>query len=358
MAERFAATVAVGEERGALALRVDGREVLDIRGGPRDPATGEAWAEDTLACCFSVTKGVFVLLLHRLVDMGLLSLDVPVATLWPAFSAHGKDQITILDVLTHRAGLPATAEPAKHGMLYDQSAMAAALAASAPVVPVRDEPAYHNMTYGTLLTRIMEGATGRDIRTLIAEELTGPLQADFAIGLSAPDRARTAVLTQQDPDALFSALRDAPETLFARSMAFFDPTETFMSERWQTTAIGSGSGHATARGIARLYEAYIADGFLSPDRRNGIGQEIARTEADPVLGLPLRLGQGVELSNPPVLDFGPSSAAMGYWGAGGAQGFADPGAGLAFGYVTGHMDPTLGSSPRCRALIEEVYACL
>jgi len=49
---------------------------------------------------------------------------------------------------------------------------------------------------------------------------------------------------------------------------------------------------------------------------------------------------------------------MGYWGAGGAQGLADPEAGLALGYVTGHMAAGLGSSPRFRGYLAEVYACL
>ncbi len=358
VAEAFAESVAMGGERGGLALRLDGRAVLDIRGGMRDPESGLAWDKDTLACCFSVTKGVFVLLTQKLVDRGVLDPGTCVATLWPAFAAKGKDAITLHDVLTHRAGLPATETAVPNGLLYDQPAMAAALAASAPVTPLRAAPAYHNMTYGTLLTAILEAATREDIRTLIARVLTGPLGADFTIGLSPQDRARTAVLTQDDPGGLFRAMRDAPETLFARSMAFFDPEETFTSERWQSTVIGSGSGHATAAGIARLYEAFIAGDFLSPERRRAIGQEVARTDADAVLGLPLRLGEGMELSAPPLLDFGPNPRSMGYWGAGGAQGFADPDAGLAFGYVTGHMDATLGSSPRCRALIREVYACL
>ena len=70
---------------------------------------------------------------------------------------------------------------------------------------------------------------------------------------------------------------------------------------------------------------------------------------DPILGMPIRYGEGIELSAPPALDFGPNPAALGYWGAGGAQGFADPEAELSFGYVTGRMDPGLGSSPRARA---------
>jgi CubicO group peptidase (beta-lactamase class C family) len=79
---------------------------------------------------------------------------------------------------------------------------------------------------------------------------------------------------------------------------------------------------------------------------------------DPILGLPLRYGAGVELCLPPFIDFGPSPRALGHWGAGGATGFADPEAGLAFGYVTGDMAAGMGSSKRARALVAALYDCL
>lgn len=357
-ADQFRAAVAAGEERGALAVRVAGRTVLDLHGGAADPGTGTPWQADTLACCFSVTKGVFALLVQRLAATGRLSLDAAVAGCWPDFAARGKSAITVRDVLTHRAGLPAVDGPVAPGLLYAPQAMAAALAASAPVVPPRAAPVYHNMTYGTLLAEIVRRATGDDAADLIEREIARPLGADFAIGLGMADRARAARLTQDDPGGLFRALAAEPEGLFARSMASFDPHEDFNSGRWRGTVIGSGSGHATALGIARIYEALIAGPLLPPERRAAIGQEVARTKHDPVLGLPLRLGEGVELSEPPGLDFGPSPRAMGYWGAGGAQGVADPDAGLAVGYVTGHMAAGLGSAPRLRRYLAEVYACL
>lgn len=332
--------------------------MVDMHGGAADPETGAPWRADTLACGFSVSKGVFALLVQRLVATGRLSLDAPVARLWPAFAVQDKQAITVRDALTHRAGLPAVDGPVTPGLLYRPRDMAATLAASAPVVPPRAAPAYHNMTYGTLLAEIVRRATGADPADLIARELAGPLGADFAIGLGQADRARAARLTQDDPGGLFRALAAEPESLFARSMAFFDPEEDFNSARWRAAVIGSGSGHATALGIARLYEALIAGSLLPPERRAAIGREVARSERDPVLGLPLRLGEGPELSTPPGLDFGPSPRAMGYWGAGGAQGLADPEAGLALGYVTGHMAAGLGSSPRLRGYLVEVFACL
>ena len=84
--DAFTALVASGKERGSIAVVIDGRSVVDVWGGLADPATGRPWARDTLACCFSVSKGVLSLLAHRLVDLSLLDLEWPVARLWPEFA--------------------------------------------------------------------------------------------------------------------------------------------------------------------------------------------------------------------------------------------------------------------------------
>ena len=54
---------------------------------------------------------------------------------------------------------------------------------------------------------------------------------------------------------------------------------------------------------------------------------------------------------------GRSPRAFGHFGTGGALGFADPDAGVAFGYVMNHVIPRWQSS-RNRALIDAVYDCL
>ncbi len=360
VADLFSNLVSAGSERGALAVAIDGHVVVDIHGGAADPLSGRPWRKDTLACCFSVTKGVFSLLAHLLIDRGSLDPDRRVADLWPEFAAGGKGDITIADVMTHRAGLPAVSQACARGDLYNWETMTGLLAASRSVVEPRAAPVYHNMTYGYLLGEIMRRATGRPVRDLLADLLCQPLGVDFAIGLSAADQARIASLTQDDPDSLFRRLEAEPDTLFSRSMAFFDESEDFNTERWRGAVIGAGSGHATAPALARLYGQLVnSRSFLSAARQADARTERCRSAGvDPVLGLPIRHALGFELSLPPSLDFGPNPATTGYWGAGGATAFADPDSRLAFGYVTGAMAPGLGSSDRARALVAVAYDCM
>ena len=358
VADAFAAAIADGTERGALCVMAADRVLVDIRGGTA--AHGRVWAEDTLACCFSVRKGVLSLLAHVMIARGLLQLETRVAALWPAFAAQGKGTITVHDVLTHRAGLPAVSGQVERGDLYDWARMIGHLEGSAPVVPPQDVPVYHNMTYGHLLGEVLCRAAGvSHLPTLLHQMVTGPLGADFRIGLQAQDIARCATLTQDDPTALFLAVKDEPATLFARSMAFFAEGEDFNSDPWRCAVVGSGSGHATAQAIARLYGQLVWPGGLLPRATQiALRREQCRNPADPILGLPVRYGLGFELSLPPGLDFGPNPQAVGHWGAGGAQGFADPDTGLSFGYVTGHMSGAMGSSVRGRAYVAALYDCL
>ena len=100
-----------GEVGAAVAISIDGRPVVDLWGGWADGVCGAPWRRDTLVNFFSVGKALSAVCVHRLVERGLLALDAPVARYWPAFAAAGKDAISVRDVLSHRAGLPAVAAP-------------------------------------------------------------------------------------------------------------------------------------------------------------------------------------------------------------------------------------------------------
>lgn len=361
LANRFDALLACGEEPGAgIAVIADGRVAVDLWGGTKNQTNGDPWQEDTLACCFSVTKGILSLLALRLVTLGLLDIDKTVASLWPDFAVEGKGKITVEDVLCHRAGLPAAAGHVRTGDLYNWDRMTRALAASPPVVSTDGPPVYHNMTYGYLLGEVLRRTGGQTLSDLVYTQLAQPLDSAFHIGLDNEANARCATISQEDPGGLFRATAAEPDSLFARSMAGFDTTETFNSDRWRRASIGSGNGHATARGIATIYDQLIAaDGLIDRSLQRSIIKETGRSDGDdPILGIPVRYGTGFELSLPPSLDFGPNSETLGYWGAGGALGFADRSAGVAFGYVTRHMAPDLGCSSRGQALVASLYEAL
>lgn len=124
---------------------------------------------------------------------------------------------------------------------------------------------------------------------------------------------------------------------------------------WRESVIPSTSGHGTARAVAALYAALLAGEVASP----ALVAEATRVHSDGtdrVLGRPSRFGLGFQLhqeSRP----LGGSGAGFGHYGYGGSLGFADPPAGVAFGYLTNRPGERW-QTPRTQALIDALYGCL
>src|SRR5262245_27849119 len=116
-----------GEVGAAVHVTCEGETVVDLVGGWSDEAGTEPWASDTLGGFYSVGKSLLGLLLLRLVDAGHVGLDDPIASVWPEFAAEGKQDFTLRDALSHRAGVPAIREPLTDEDLFDWERMTGAL---------------------------------------------------------------------------------------------------------------------------------------------------------------------------------------------------------------------------------------
>jgi CubicO group peptidase (beta-lactamase class C family) len=121
-----------GEVGASLCLVVAGKVVLDLWGGWQDEAHQRPYRHDTLVNVFSVGKAVAALAVARLVGAGLLDYDEPVARTWPEFAQAGKTAITVRQLVSHQAGLPANGTTLPAGAIFDWDAMCDALAAHPP----------------------------------------------------------------------------------------------------------------------------------------------------------------------------------------------------------------------------------
>jgi CubicO group peptidase (beta-lactamase class C family) len=132
------------------------------------------------------------------------------------------------------------------------------------------------------------------------------------------------------------------------------------TEKWRSSVIPSTSGHGNGRAVADLYAGMIGSGVRfavtpGPD----VLREATRGEVDGddvILQRPSRFGIGFQLPLP-TRPLGPSPAAFGHYGYGGALGFADPANELAFGYVMNRPGDRW-QTPRANRLIDAVYDCL
>ena len=118
----------------------------------------------------------------------------------------------------------------------------------------------------------------------------------------------------------------------------------------------STNTHGTALGVARVYAALLEPGRLLSPGPAGRGHPPQSVGFCPVLGEEVTFGLGFTPTTP-RRPFGPNPGSFGHYGTGGAVGFADPEAGVAFGYVMNQVIPRWQST-RNRSLIDAVYACL
>lgn len=361
-----------------MAVVVDGSPVVDLWAGWADGARHRPWQQDTLVDVFSVGKAMVTLCVLRLVDQGKLDLDAPVSGVWPEFGAGGKAEITVRTLLSHRAGLPAIRQVLPRGAMYDWQRMTAAIAEQEPWWEPGTAHGYHVNTFGFLAGEIVRRVSDQRVGVFFDREIACPLGAEFRFGVAEQDVARTAdfIFTEETTRFAEETTRpsDVDRTLLERAederrrlmaqRAYLNPPDITGIEgavntaAWRRAEMPSTNGHATARGIARIYGALAAGGTLDGTRVL-LSETIkeATVEAsdgtDLVLGRRSRFGLGFQLTQP-ERPLGPNQGSFGHFGAGGSVGFADPDAGVAFAYTMNRGGPRW-RNPRNRALIDALY---
>ena len=205
--ERFAAVrdalarnLDSGAELGAsLVLDIDGDIVIDMWGGFRDQARAIPWSEDTITNVWSSTKTVTSLAALMLVDRGELDVDAPVARYWPEFGAAGKQDVLVRQLMSHASGVSGLDQPAVVEDLYDWPKATSRMAAQAPWWEPGIALGYHALNYGHLVGEVVRQVTGQTLKKFVADEIAGPLGADFQIGAAESDWGRIADVVPPPP---------------------------------------------------------------------------------------------------------------------------------------------------------------
>ena len=341
--------VAEGPEIGLqVAAYLDGKLVIDTWAGLADPATKRAVDGDTLFMLSSTTKGVTATCAHVLADKGKkLDYDQPVAYYWPEFGAHGKDKVTVRDVLAQRSGVPQTPVGYTPEWLSDWDRMCRGIADLTPMFEPSIRTAYASCTYGNMVGEVIRRIDGRPIGQFLQEEVSGPL-GGIDLYLGVPDAAlpRVAVLTDAPP---------APPEYDARMVgepAGSQVAKWFNQRAIQQSAIPGSGGIMSARALARHY-AMLANGgeldgvrILSPESI-ARGTELQSFEWDEVYHVRVRRALGYRRAQ----DCGPKAgpSAFGHVGGGGSFGYADPERKFAIGFAKNYFSYNTGGPTQRRA---------
>jgi CubicO group peptidase (beta-lactamase class C family) len=343
--------IAEGQQAGVqVAAYRHGEPIIELAAGVMGADDPRPVAADTLFNCFSTTKGVAALALHMLADRGLIDYGAPVAKYWPAFAANGKERITVEQAMSHQAGLHAMPVPATADFVCDWEAGLAHVANGTPAWEPGTATGYHALTYAWVVGGIVQGASGRHIKDVIAEDIAAPLGIGSEMYVGIPDgvEQRLATLIELEANPEMEALIP-PDHDFFKAMPR-DTGASFNDMRIRKACIPSANGHFSARALARMYGALANGGeidgvrLVSKERIAAMQRVLTDAPDRVLLGMPLTKGIGFMMGgdmNGVRSVSGPRRTAFGHSGAGGSTAFADPEAGLAVAVTINKMQNTL-----------------
>ncbi len=364
--DAFAESFSIDGDVGAsLAVTIGGEPVVDLWGGTQDAGGAMPWEEDTIINVFSTTKTMCNLSALVLASRGQLDVDAPVATYWPEFADAGKDGVLVRHLLAHTAGLPGWEERLEPTDLYDWDLVTGLLAKQATWWEPGWKSGYHGITQGNLVGEVVRRIDGRTIGTFFAEEIAGPLGADFHIGTGPEHDARIALVIPPDdvaPAAVTGQPDLARDTIPYRAANPRITAEQSWEIPWRRAEIPAAGGHGNARSVALVQSVVSAGG-----RARGV--ELLSTEVverifdvqsagrDLVLGFGVTFGVGYGL-NSPRAPIAPNEHVC-YWGGwGGSLVVNDVDAGMTMAYVMNRMGQGTVGDDRAHRILRACYASL
>jgi CubicO group peptidase (beta-lactamase class C family) len=307
----------------------DGDEV------PKVPVTTE-----TPFCVYSTSKGITALVVHKLIERGLLELDDPVVKHIPEYARHGKEGITIGHVLSHRAGV-ATLPPEALDLdiLEDREALVEIICDAKPTSAPGRLLAYHAVSGGFILGEVVQRATGKSIRDVLAEEFLDPLGFRWTNYGVLPEQVDEVGLSYVTGPPVLPPLSNLVKRVLGSPIE--QVVETSNDPRFLTAVIPAASTMTNANELSRFFEIFRRGGELDGVRvmetetlRRAL-EEQSRLEIDLSLLFPTRFAYGLMLGAKVISLLGrDTDLAFGHLGLINIMGWADPERGISAALIT------------------------
>ena len=346
----------------SIAIDIDGESVVDMWGGHADAARTRPWTEDTIVNVWSSTKTVTALAGLMLIDRGLIEPDTTVASVWPEFGANGKANIAFRHFLSHSSGVSGWDQPVAVEDVYDWEKSTAALAAQAPWWEPGTASGYHALTHGHLIGEVVRRVTGRTLKEFVAEEIAGPLGADFRIGASPDDSARIAeVIPAENPMEGVPPFDQWTEQMMKTFTGPAPDPTVANTAAWRAADIGAANGHTNARALTRILSAISLGGSVDGVRllREETVEKIFDVQCegpDLVLAMhPIRWGLGFGLPQLESIPYIPDEKICFWGGWGGSWETMNPDRRMTTAYVMNKMGPGVEGSERTALYTTLIY---
>lgn len=365
LAEALSHAIDAGEECGAaIAIDIDGEPVVDIWGGYADAARTRPWTADTIVNVWSSTKNITALAGLMLIDRDLIEPHTPVVEVWPEFGAQGKERIEFRHFLTHSSGLAGWDQPVIPEDVLDVAKSTSMLAAQAPWWEPGTATGYHALTHGHLIGEVVRRITGRPLKQFVADEIAGPLGADFQIGAAPQDDARIAeIIAPPDP---FEGLPPFEQWSEQMIKTFTGPAPDPLianTAPWRAADIGAANGHTNARALAKILSVISLGGTVDGVtllRPETVERVFATQIEGPDLvlaGHQIRMGLGFGLPSP-AIDYIPDEKICFWGGWGGSWESMNPDRRTTIAYVMNQMGPGIEGSARTDRYFRLIYDAL
>jgi CubicO group peptidase (beta-lactamase class C family) len=333
--------IAVARHGKIAGMRTFGRVTHD---GRQAAATN-----DTLYVVFSATKAITSAAAWLLMEEGKLSTDERVADIIPEFGTHGKDVITVEQLLTHTAGFP-----------------------YAPFVPtdwpdrtkrlerfrrwrLNWEPGtrfeYHPTSSMWVVAEIIERRAGMAYGDFVRQRIAVPLGlSDVHVGLPPALHGRLADIVHVGSRPTAEELQAMGFPAIPEGEVTEDALQAFNDAPFREVGVPGGGGVMTAGDLALFYQALLADG-RAHDGTPVWRPETIRTAreirsgdlTDPWFGKRANRGLGIIIAGDAdrtFRGFGHTGSPLmfGHNGAGGQLAWGDPETGISLGYCTNGLD--------------------
>jgi CubicO group peptidase (beta-lactamase class C family) len=360
-----------GAEVGAsVAVWQDGRKAFCFCSGWRDAARELPWTPDTMVLVWSATKGLSSACVLHALERSSYDLSTRVSDFWPEFGQSGKEEVTVGEVVSHRAGLSALID--KTASVSDHDAVIRAIESQPPLWESRTEHGYSPRIYGFLAEEFVRRLAAKPLGEYWQENFAEPMGLDLWIGLPESLHHRAAQMIAARAgcgDDEFSQAMATPGSLTRE--AFTTPSGAMSPSAMNSPdlrsaslpslgAIGSADSLAKFYGMLSLGGCWDGRQYFSARAINWMTSRLAQG-FDKTLRTETSFSAGFMMD--PLNDsgkkkrhlFGPSLTAFGHPGAGGSLGFADPENRLGFAYVMNQMESGVLPKSRALALVHALY---
>ena len=354
------AQVAVARHGKLAGMRTYGSAV---QGGVEKPAT-----DDTLYHVFSCTKAVVAAAVWLLFESDDLRLDEKVASIIPEFATHGKDEISVEQLMLHAGGFPYA--PFAHDEWGNREALLRRFSEWRLNWPVDSRYEYHATSAHWVLAEILHRRGGSDYKTFIRERITGPMGLpELYIGCPAEQQHRVA-------DIEYVGEIVAPPQGWGEVTP--EAVLRFNQPHVRAAGVPGGGACATAATMALFYQTLINGGETADGGRVVKPETVAfgtrvRSKPhhidmtlkfiDPKLEVNTNRALSVVVAGDDgyayMRGFGrtASGRAFGHGGAGGQIAWGDPDTGISVGYATNGFTGYVAQGRRITAISSLAAVC-